>query len=242
VTPELEDTLARWEAGDVSRDELARRFPDEDIAGLLWMFEGMQELATGPTPDATQAWNSIREELPVRLAHLRRRRPKPIRLLAAALVALLVIGASAYAFVPGARRALNDALGLVTGSEHTAPAPTDLTPHPSPAHEDPAGEEGETEDGSADIDPDGEDGNAQGEDEGQGGEATEQNEQGEDEGTGTQQGSSDDGGSADRDQGTQGSGGGSASQEGSGGGDQEGGGQDDGKVEPPPAGDENSQD
>lgn len=114
VTPELEAALASWESGELSRDELARRFPDEDIAGVLDAFDRMSSAAVGPDPDAGAAWTAVRTRLPARLADRRRGRGKAIRLLAAALIAVLVLGASAYAVVPSVRRAVNDAAAAIT--------------------------------------------------------------------------------------------------------------------------------
>ncbi|MBA3737231.1 MAG: hypothetical protein H0W97_01545 [Actinobacteria bacterium] len=123
MTPELQDALARWETGELSRDELARRFPDEDISGLLEAFDRMRAAAE-PTPDAETAWETIRGQLPDRLADRRRGRGKAIRLLAAAMIAVLLMGATAYAFVPGVRRAMNDAAGVITGDADRSPNPT----------------------------------------------------------------------------------------------------------------------
>jgi hypothetical protein len=114
MTPELEEALGLWESGQLSRDELARRFPDQDVAGLLDAFDGMSAATAGPTPDAALAWAAVRTRLPARLADRRRGRGKAIRLLAAALIAVLVLGASAYAVVPSVRRAVNDAAGAIT--------------------------------------------------------------------------------------------------------------------------------
>jgi hypothetical protein len=114
MTPEFEEALGLWESGELSRDELARRFPDEDVAGLLDAFDGMSAASAGPTPDAAVAWAAMRTRLPARLADRRRGQGKAIRLLAAALIAVLVLGASAYAVVPSVRRAVNDAASAIT--------------------------------------------------------------------------------------------------------------------------------
>lgn len=124
MMPELEEALALWEKGELSRDELARRFPDENIAGLLDAFDRMSAAAVAPTPDAGAAWEAARARLPVRLAHRRRGRGKAIRLLAAAMIAVLVLGATAYAVVPSVRRAMNAAAGVVTGGPDRSPTPT----------------------------------------------------------------------------------------------------------------------
>jgi hypothetical protein len=123
MTAELEDALASWESGELSRDELARRFPEEDIAGLLDAFDRMSTAAVAPAPDARAAWEVVRVKLPARLAERRRGRGRAIRLLAAAMIAVLVLGASAYAVVPSVRKALDDAAGVITGPDH-APRPT----------------------------------------------------------------------------------------------------------------------
>jgi hypothetical protein len=125
MTPEFEEALGLWESGELSRDELARRFPDEDIAGVLDAFDRMSAASVGPTPDAGAAWAAVRAQLPVRLADRRRGRGKAIRLLAAAMIAVLTLGATAYAVVPSVRRALNDAAGVVTGEyPDDSPDPT----------------------------------------------------------------------------------------------------------------------
>lgn len=124
MTPEFEEALGLWESGELSRDELARRFPDEDIAGVLDAFDRMSAAAVGPTPNAGAAWEAVRAKLPARLADRRRGRGKAIRLLAAAMIAVLTLGATAYAVVPSVRRALNDAAGVVTGDPDLAPRPT----------------------------------------------------------------------------------------------------------------------
>lgn len=114
MTPEFEEALGLWESGELSRDELSRRFPDEDVAGLLDAFERMSAASAGSAPDAGAAWAAVRTRLPARLADRRRGRGKAVRLLAAALIAVLVLGASAYAVVPSVRRAVNDAARAIT--------------------------------------------------------------------------------------------------------------------------------
>jgi hypothetical protein len=138
MTPGFEEALGLWESGELSRDELARRFPDEDIAGLLDAFDRMSTAAVGPTPDAGAAWKAVRAQLPARLADRRRRRGQAIRLLAAALIAVLVLGATAYAVVPSVRRAMNDAAGVITGTPERSPGPT----RPNPSSE--SGDDGST--------------------------------------------------------------------------------------------------
>jgi hypothetical protein len=214
VNSELEQALASWEAGGLSRDELARRFPGEDVAGLLTTFERMQAAATGPTPDPAAAWDAIRPRLPVPLAR-RRVRSRGIRLLAAALVALLAMGATAYAFVPGVRRAIGAAFGPASGPD---PAPHRTTTTHGAKTGDPAvalGSAGAGADDEASAGAD--ERNDEGEDRDEDLGSAEQ--EGEDEGEGSEHGSQtgDDEGSGD-DQGTQGSG----SEEGSG--DADGGG------------------
>jgi hypothetical protein len=125
MTPEFEEALGLWESGELSRDELARCFPDEDVAGLLDAFDGMSAASAGPTPDAAVAWAVVRTRLPARLADRRRGRGKAIRLLAAALIAVLVLGASAYAVVPSMRRALNDAASALTRDDDDRSEPVD---------------------------------------------------------------------------------------------------------------------
>jgi hypothetical protein len=124
MNPGFEEALGLWESGELSRDELARRFPDEDIAGVLDAFDRMGAAAVGPTPDAGAAWEAVHAQLPVRLADRRRGRGKAIRLLAAALIAVLVLGATAYAVVPSMRKAMNDAAGVITGDPDGSPRPT----------------------------------------------------------------------------------------------------------------------
>ena len=127
MTPEFEEALCRWESGELSRDELARRFPDEDVAGLLDAFDGMSVASTAPTPNAALAWAALRPHLPARSGGRRRGQGKAIRLLAAALIAVLVLGASAYAVVPSVRRAVNDAAVVITRDDDDR---SDLT-HPA---------------------------------------------------------------------------------------------------------------
>jgi 5'-nucleotidase len=115
MTPEFEEALGLWESGELSRDELSRRFPGEDVAGVLDEFDRMSAASTGATPDAGAAWTAVRTRLPARLSDRRRGRGKAIRLLAAASIAVLVLGAAAYAVVPSVRRAMNDAAGAITG-------------------------------------------------------------------------------------------------------------------------------
>jgi hypothetical protein len=125
MTREFEEALGLWESGELSRGELARRFPDEDVAGVLEAFERMSAASAGPTPDAAAAWAAVRTRLPARLADRRRGRGKAIRLLAAALIAVLVLGASAYAVVPSVRRALNDAASTITRDDDDRSDPID---------------------------------------------------------------------------------------------------------------------
>jgi hypothetical protein len=118
MTPGFEEALGLWEGGELSRDELTRRFPDEDISGVLDAFDRVSAAAVGPTPDAGAAWEVVREKLPTRLADRRPGRGKAIRLLAAATIAVLILGATAYAVVPSVRKAMNDAAGVTTGRPH----------------------------------------------------------------------------------------------------------------------------
>jgi hypothetical protein len=115
MKPELDEALARWETGELSRVELIRLFPDEDVAGVLDAVERMRAAADVPTPDAIVAWGSMRDHLPARLDDRRRGRSKAIRLLAAAMIAMLLMGATAYAFVPSVRRAVDDAVNVFIG-------------------------------------------------------------------------------------------------------------------------------
>jgi hypothetical protein len=127
MTPEFVEALGLWESGELSRDELARRFPDENVTGLLDAFERMSAASAAPTPDADAAWAAVRTRLPVRLAGRRRGRGKVIRLLAAATIAVLVLGAAAYAVVPGVRRALSESAGAITGDPDPSSHRTRLT-------------------------------------------------------------------------------------------------------------------
>jgi hypothetical protein len=115
MRPEVEEALARWESGDLSRDELIRRFPDEDVAGLLDTVERMRAAADVATPDATTAWEAVRDQLLARLDDRRKRGATGIRLLAAAMIAVLLMGATAYALVPSVRRAVDDAMHVIIG-------------------------------------------------------------------------------------------------------------------------------
>jgi hypothetical protein len=141
MTPGLEEALRLWEAGELSRDELARRFPDEDIAGVLDAFDRMGAAAVGPSPDAGVAWETVRAKLPARLADRRRGRGKAIRLLAAAMIAVLTLGATAYAVVPSVRKAINDAAGAIAEDPDRSPGST------GPAESTEAGADGSTSEG-----------------------------------------------------------------------------------------------
>ena len=221
MTPEFEEALARWETGELSRDELSRRYPDQDVTGLLRTFERMQAAGTGPTPDPAEAWEAVRQQLPARFAS-RRKRSRGIRLLAAALVALLALGATAYAFVPGIRRAIGAALDESTSTHERSPGPTVGSVDPiltsEPAEEDGSGvDEPDPDEGSPrsegrqDEESD-EQGDEQGED-------PAGNAQGENDEAGSGEGTGDEGTSGgDQTQGTQGAG----SQEGADGADQGG--------------------
>jgi hypothetical protein len=196
----FDSALASWETGGLSRDELVRRYPGEDVAGLLTAFERMQAAATGPTPDPASAWEAIRPQLPVRLTH-RRVPSRGIRLLAAALVALLAMGATAYAFVPGVRRAIGDAFGSVTGSETAPhrPATTDVgTAIDDPAPDLGSGFEAVVDEASPGMDERNDEREDRDEDQGSA------QEQGEDEGDRSERGSEAGGdGASGEDQGTQ---------------------------------------
>jgi hypothetical protein len=152
MMPGFEEALGLWERGELSRDELARRFPDEDIVGVLDAFDRMSAAAVGPAPDAGAAWEAVRAQLPVRLADRRRGRGKAIRLLAAAMIAVLTLGATAYAVVPGVRKAMNDAAGVITGDPDRS---TDPTRHSQPTESVADGSTSESPDGdAAATDPD----------------------------------------------------------------------------------------
>jgi hypothetical protein len=206
MKPQLEEALARWETGELSREELVRRFPDEYVAGVLDTAERMRAAADMPTPDAIVAWGSMRDHLPARLDDRRRGRSKAIRLLAAAMIAVLLMGATAYALVPSVRRAVDDAVNVFIGE---ADPPLRQTDPGSDRDDPPANTPGETRSttngGEAPGDVESEqdaDGDSDGgsEDEGT---AHDGSGSGSDDGaSGDEQGSSGDEGTADGDTGT----------------------------------------
>jgi hypothetical protein len=158
---ELEDALARWEAGDLSREQLLRRFPEEDVAGVLASVERMRTAAAGADPDAADAWEIVRTRLPSRLPVRRGGRARAIRLLAAALVAVLLMGATAYALVPTVRRAVNGAVDVIFGEDdrplhQMGPTPSVGEPSAATPSDDPSNAGDEAPGGSqGGDDPDG---------------------------------------------------------------------------------------
>jgi hypothetical protein len=102
----LDDDLARWEAGDLSLDDLRRRHPGEDVDALLALHGRLLALAEEPTPDAAAAWAVAMPTVFGPPAAPRRRRRSRRAVVAASIAAFLAVPTVSYAAAPEAVRSV----------------------------------------------------------------------------------------------------------------------------------------
>lgn len=57
------DDLARWEAGELSLDQLREAHPNEDVSGLTQMFQEMSDLPAPSPPAPEPLWDEISSRL-----------------------------------------------------------------------------------------------------------------------------------------------------------------------------------
>ena len=101
MTPDLLKDLASWERGEMTRDEILRRYGN-DVRSLMAVHERITALAGAtPSPDADPGWESLAPKLDAHVVRLgpatpRRRRR---RVVTVALAAALTLGGSALAAV-----------------------------------------------------------------------------------------------------------------------------------------------
>ncbi len=113
----LEHDLERWEAGELSSDELRRLHPDAKVVSLVDLYTRLSTLGNQPVGFSEERWESLRDRLPDRPAQrsaaIRRLVTRP---LVAAVAAVTMTGAVAYAASPAVRHGVSHAWHDVFGS------------------------------------------------------------------------------------------------------------------------------
>lgn len=120
----LDLDLARWEAGEITPQELERLHPQASIGALISLHERLSTIADEPVPDTEPAMERMLAQLPER-ARRAPRRGSRVLLLAAAAVLLT---ASMAVALPGVRSSVTrfaERVGWIFGDDAVAP--------PSPA-------------------------------------------------------------------------------------------------------------
>lgn len=131
----LEEDLASWEAGELSRAELEARWPDTDLGGLLDLHRRLAAAADRPV--GQPSWDELEERLD-RLSEVGVSRQKPVarqrfRRVAALAAASLFMGGVAFGAQPGT---LSEQLGGLWQEARSFLGADDLRPRPTT---DPAG-------------------------------------------------------------------------------------------------------
>lgn len=121
----FDEDLARWEAGELSIDELATAYPDEDVRGIASVHAAFAGIAREPVPDASASWERLGARLPARARVGRARRRAIVIGLAAAM---LMGSAIAYAAAPSGVRGVVRTIVNVFRDEQPAAPPTGGAP------------------------------------------------------------------------------------------------------------------
>jgi Bacterial Ig domain len=128
---DLEEDLARWERGEISRGELAARHPEENTGEIVSLHARLTALAAHETPDATPGWKAVRSRLQDRPPRALRRQGRRIHrpIVVAAAIVVLAAGA-AFATEPvrrGAGRILDGLAQFLGDSGPTRMKPLTLS-------------------------------------------------------------------------------------------------------------------
>ncbi|MDP9326725.1 MAG: hypothetical protein M3P10_00795 [Actinomycetota bacterium] len=118
----LDRDLGRWEAGEISPEELKRLHPDTAVETLVALHERLSAIADEGAPDAEAAMERMLRQLPDR-ARPAQRRSSRVLLLAAAAVLLT---ASMAVAMPGVRdgvSGLAHGVGRLFGADSVSPPP-----------------------------------------------------------------------------------------------------------------------
>ena len=97
---QLRADLARWEAGELTADELVRRHPGPEVGAMLALHGQLSQLVDAPTPDPAAAWAVVGAALPARAETVRARRGPRRSVVAAIVVSVLAVPAVSYAAAP----------------------------------------------------------------------------------------------------------------------------------------------
>jgi len=115
MTDRFLDDAARWEAGGLAMDEFEARHPRRDVRGLVGLAEALSAMATPPVSDPEMSWETLRDQLPVRISavHVRKARRSVVVAVAAATLATTSV---AYAAGVGpVRRSVDRVVTTVVG-------------------------------------------------------------------------------------------------------------------------------
>lgn len=117
----LDLDLGRWEAGEISAEELERLHPDAAIRALVALHERLSTITDEPVPDADPAMERMLAELPDR-ARRAPRRGSRVLLLAATAVLLTASMAVAVPGLRGTVSGLAHSVGRIFGDDALAPS------------------------------------------------------------------------------------------------------------------------
>lgn len=113
----LDHDLARWEAEEITLEEVARRHPGASISAVTGLHARLTSLADAPSPDPSAAWTAVTKRLPTGPPTARSRRlRRPV--IAALVASLLAIPTVSYAAAPDAvRSAVRRVADLFPGTD-----------------------------------------------------------------------------------------------------------------------------
>jgi hypothetical protein len=137
--------LARWEAGDASLDDLARRHPRADVAALTALRTRLSHLGDAPSPDPAVAWASVASRLTDREVAAPRSRRLRRPMVVAIIAATLAVPTVSYAAPDAVRSTWRKVADLVPGLDDSHPRPGDDGTPPA-AVPNPVGEHRSTSD------------------------------------------------------------------------------------------------
>jgi large repetitive protein len=111
MSEDTERDLDRWEAGNISLQELEAASTEDAAVELARLHSRLSSLATMPTPDPEESWQTLREQLP-RITS-RRVRERARRAVVLAMGAAALIGGVAFAADPVREVLTRAAAGLM---------------------------------------------------------------------------------------------------------------------------------
>ncbi len=120
----LAHDLARWEAGDLAVDEVARRHPGIDIVALTGLHARLSHLTEAPSPDPAVAWAAASTRIGAGSPSARARRFRRPAVIAV-LAAVLAVPTVSYAAAPDAVRSTLHRVTHLFPSDNPKVAPGD---------------------------------------------------------------------------------------------------------------------